>query len=72
MKMFICFCEKSLEPLFLSPTGYVAELSDTALDYLQKFAKIIGQLCSSRQSKQTPVFYSAMRYNSTIPLLVTF
>ena len=71
MKMFICFCEKSLEPLFLSPTGYVAELSDTALDYLQKFAKLLGQLCS-RQSKQTPVFYSAMRYNSTIPLLVTF
>lgn len=49
-----------------SETGYVAELSDPALDYLQKFAKMLGQLCG--KSNQSPVFYSAMRYSVQMPV----
>lgn len=43
---------------YLKCYRYVAELSDPALDYLQKFAKMLGQLCV--KSNQAPVFYSAM------------
>ncbi|XP_046456568.1 brefeldin A-inhibited guanine nucleotide-exchange protein 3-like isoform X3 [Daphnia pulex] len=43
---------------YLKCYRYVAELSDPALDNLQKFAKMLGQLC--REPHQTPVFYSAM------------